>query len=179
VQELSAELTHVVQADTTDEEAMRELGAADFETAIVAIGTNIEASILTTSVLVDLGVPKIVAKAVTRPHGTILERVGAHRVVFPERDMGVRVAHTVTGRTIDFIQLDPGFALVETTPPKEIVGKTLAGAEVRRRYGVTVVCIKPAGGAFTYATPETIVREDDILVVAGETHHAQAFSERT
>ena len=127
--------------------------------------------------LVDLRIPKIVAKAVTEPHGRILERVGAHRVVFPERDMGQRVAHTVTGRTIDFIQLDPGFVLVETTAPKEVVGKTLAQAEVRRRYGITVVCIKPAGGSFTYATPDTVVQEGDILVVAGETRRAEGFTE--
>jgi trk system potassium uptake protein TrkA len=179
VQEHAADLTHVVQADTTDEAAMLELGVGEFRTAIVAIGNDIEASILTTSVLVDLRIPKIVAKAITRAHGTILERVGAHRVVFPERDMGVRVAHTVTGRTIDFIQLDPGFALVETTAPKEIVGMTLAQAEVRRRYGITVVCIKPVDGAFTYATPDTVVKNGDILVVAGETRHAETFSEMT
>jgi trk system potassium uptake protein TrkA len=177
VQDHAPLLTHVVQTDTTDEGAMRQLGAGDFQTAVVAIGTDVEASILTTSVLVDLAVPKIVAKAITKAHGTILERVGAHRVVFPERDMGVRVAHTVTGRTIDFIQLDPGFALVETTAPAQLVGRTLAEAEVRRRYGITVVCVKPADGAFTYATPDTTVKEGDILVVAGETRHAEAFAE--
>jgi trk system potassium uptake protein TrkA len=177
VQDHAAVLTHVVQADTTDAQAMRELGAPEFGTAIVAIGTNLEASILTTSVLVDLQIPKIVAKAITRAHGTILDRVGATRVVFPERDMGVRVAHTVTGRTIDYVQLDPGFALVETAAPQAILGKTLADAEVRRRYGITVVCVKPKDGTFTYATPDTVVREGDILVVAGETKHAEGFSE--
>jgi trk system potassium uptake protein TrkA len=100
-------------------------------------------------------------------------------VIFPERDMGIRVGHTLTGRTIDYIQLDPGFALVETTAPAEIVGKTLAEAEVRRRYGITVVCIKPAGGSFTYATPDTVVQDGDVLVVAGETKHAESFSELT
>jgi trk system potassium uptake protein TrkA len=179
VQDLAAVLTHVVQADTTDPEAMRELGAPEFQTAIVAIGSDIEASILTTSVLVDFQIPKIVAKAITRAHGKILDRVGATRVVFPERDMGVRVAHTVTGRTIDYIQLDPGFALVETTAPRAIVGKTLAEAEVRRRYGITVVCVKPKDGTFTYATPDTVVQEDDILVVAGETKHAEGFADLT
>ena len=178
VQNHAGTLTHVVQADTTDPVAMRELGAADFSTAVVAIGTDLEASILTTSVLVDLGVQRIIAKAITDAHGTILQRVGAHRVVFPERDMGVRVAHTVTGRTIDYIQLDAGFALVETTAPPAIVGKTLADAQVRSRYGITVVCIKPEGGTFTYATPDTVVEEGDILVVAGETHRAEGFSER-
>jgi trk system potassium uptake protein TrkA len=149
VQSFAGRLTHVVEADSTSVEAMRQLGAEDFPTAVVAIGTDIESSILTTAVLVDLAVPKIVAKAVTQAHGTIL----------------------------DYFQLDPGFALVETTAPRALVGKTLADAEVRRRYGITVVCIKHAGGTFTYATPDTVVEEEDILVVAGETKRAEAFGE--
>jgi trk system potassium uptake protein len=177
VQSFANMLTHVVEADSTDMDAMRQIGAGDFATAVVAIGTDIEASILTTSVLVDLGIPRIVAKAVTGAHGTILERVGAHRVIFPERDMGVRVGHSLAGAMIDYFQLDPGFALVETTAPRVIVGKTLAEAEVRRRYGITVVCVKPEGGSFTYATPDTVVQEGDILVVAGETARAEAFGE--
>lgn len=177
VQSFANVLTHVVEADSTDMDAMQQVGAGDFATAVVAIGTDIEASILTTSVLVDLRVPKIVAKAVTEAHGTILERVGAHRVIFPERDMGVRVGHSLAGAMIDYFQLDPGFALVETATPRAIVGKTLAEAEVRRRYGITVVCIKPEGGSFTYATPDTVVQEGDILVVAGETPRAEAFGE--
>jgi trk system potassium uptake protein TrkA len=168
-------LTHVVEADSTDLETMRQLGAADFGTAVVAIGTDVEASILTTAVLVDLEVRRIVAKAVSEAHGKILERVGADRVVHPERDTGVRVGHSLTGSMIDFIQLDPGFALVETTAPKDLIGRSLAEAHVRQRYGITVVCIKPAGGTFTYATPETVVSAGDILVVAGETHRAEAF----
>jgi trk system potassium uptake protein len=178
VQAFANRLTHVVEADSTDLDAMRQIGAGDFSTAVVAIGTEIEASILTTAVLVDLRVPRIVAKAVTEPHGRILERVGAHRVVFPERDMGIRVGHSLAGAMIDYFQLDPGFALVETEAPQELVGKTLAEAEVRKRYGITVVCVKPAGGVFTYATPETVVNEGDILVVAGETRRAEDFGER-
>jgi trk system potassium uptake protein TrkA len=170
-------LTHAVEADSTDLDAMRQIGASEFATAVVAIGTDIEASILTTAVLVDLDVPKIVAKAVTAAHGRILERVGAHRVVYPERDTGIRVGHSLTGRILDYIQLDPGFALVETTAPTELVGKALGEAKVRQRYGITVVCVKPAGGQFTYATPDTVVHEGDILVVAGETQRAEAFGE--
>jgi trk system potassium uptake protein len=170
-------LTHVVEADATDEEAMRQLGAGEFGRAVVGIGTDLEASILTTSVLAGLEVPDIWAKAITVPHGRILERVGAHHVVFPEHDMGRRVAHLVTGRMIEFVQLDEGFALVELRPPKEIVGRSLADSQVRSRYGITVVCIKPRGGSFTYATPETVPGADDILVVAGETDRAQGFAE--
>ena len=170
-------LTHVVEADTTSVAALRQLGAGDFQTAVVSIGTDIEASILTTAALVDLGVPRIVAKAVSEAHGKILQRVGAHRVVFPERDTGVRVGHSLTGNIMDYIQLDPGFALVETRAPHELVGKALGEAQVRQKYGITVVCIKPAGGSFTYATPDTVIREGDILVVAGETGRAERFGE--
>jgi trk/ktr system potassium uptake protein len=177
VQDFAGMLTHVVEADSTSEAAMRQLGAGEFETAVVAIGTDIEASILTTSVLADLGAPRIVAKAVTAAHGRILERVGAHRVVFPERDMGIRVGHSLAGSMLDYFELDPGFAIVETTVPRALVGKTLAEAEVRQRYGVTVVYVKPAGGSFTYATPDTVAREGDILVVAGEKARAEAFGE--
>ena len=177
VQGFAGVLTHVVEADSTSEAALRQLGAGDFDTAVVAIGTEIEASILTTSVIADLGVRRIVAKAVTEAHGRILERVGAHRVVFPERDMGVRVGHSLAGSILDYFELDPGFAIVETRAPKDLVGKTLAEAEVRKRYGITVVCIKPAGGSFTYATPDTVVNAGDILVVAGEKRRAEAFGE--
>jgi trk system potassium uptake protein len=167
----------VVEADATDIEVMRQLGAGEFGRAVVGIGTDLEASILTTSVLVDLRVPDIWAKAITVPHGRILQRVGAHHVVFPEHDMGRRVAHLVTGRMIEFVQLDEGFALVELRPPKQIVGRTLRDSQVRARHGITVVCIKPEGGRFTYATPETVPGPNDILVVAGETDRAKAFAD--
>ena len=111
------------------------------------------------------------------PHGRILERVGAHDVVVPEHDMGRRVAHLVTGRMIEFLQLDEGFALVELKPPKQIVGRTLSDAQVRTRHGITVVCIKPEGGSFTYATPETVPGPNDILVVAGETDRVEGFAD--
>jgi trk system potassium uptake protein TrkA len=177
VEEYSTLLTHLVEADATDAQALRQLGVADFSTAVVAIG-DIEASILTTANLNDLGVPSIWAKAITPSHGKILERVGAHHVVSPEREMGVRLAHAVTGRMIDFVQLDAGFALLESAAPAEFVGKTLAETQVRKRYGLTVVCIKPCGGAFTYATPDTVVGEGDILVVAGEIARAHEFADR-
>jgi trk system potassium uptake protein TrkA len=177
VQQIADRLTHVVEADATDEDVMRQLGAGEFGRAVVGIGTDLEASILTTSVLVDLKVPDIWAKAVTVAHGRILERVGAHHVVFPEHDMGKRVAHLVTGRMIEFVQLDEGFSLVELRPPKQIVGRSLAESQVRSRYGITVVCVKPKGGSFTYATPDTVPGPNDILVVAGETDRTKRFAE--
>ena len=176
VQRNAEVLTHVVEADATDEQAMRQLGAGEFGRAVVGIGTDLEASILTTAVLSALEVPDIWAKAITMPHGRILERVGAHHVVYPEHEMGRRVAHLLTGRMIEFVQLDEGFALVELRPPKQIVGRSLADSQVRKRHGITVVCIKPKGGAFTYATPETVPGPEDIIVVAGETAKVGGFA---
>jgi trk system potassium uptake protein TrkA len=176
VQAHATKLTHVVEVDSTDIEAMRQLGASDFQTAVVAIGTDLEASILTTSVLVDLGVPNIVAKAISEAHGKILNRIGAHRVIFPERDMGVRVARSLAGRdVIDYMELDPGFVLLETKAPPELIGRSLADSQVRKRYGLTVVSIKSPGKDATYATPETVPQEGDILVVAGETKKVEDF----
>ncbi|MCB1028486.1 MAG: TrkA family potassium uptake protein [Microthrixaceae bacterium] len=171
-------LSHVLEADTTRVETLRQIGADDVSAAVVAIGTDIEASILTTAALVDLGVSTIWAKALTEPHARILERIGATEVVFPERDMGVRVAHQVTGRMIDWFQLDDGFALVESAAPASMVGKSLQELEVRRRFGVTIVSIKPAGATFTYATADTVIGEGDVLLVAADTKAAEEFTKQ-
>lgn len=179
VQLYAERLTHVLQADTTSIDTLRQIGAADFPRAVVAIGSDIEASILTCAGLEDLGVPDIWAKAVTESHGKILERVGAHHVVFPEGDMGRRVAHVVSGRMLDWFQLDEDFAMVETLAPDEIQGRTLSDIGIRKRYGVTVVCVKPVGGVFTYATADTVLQAGDVLVVAGSTDKAEAFARLT
>ena len=177
VQEWSGKLTSVVQADTTSEEAMRQIGAADFPRAVVCIGGSVESSILSVGVLVDIGIPVIWAKALTTAHGRILERVGAHKVVYPEHEMGERVAHMVTGRMLEFFALDDdNFALVETEPPREVVGKKLGTAGIRRDHGVTVVCIKPEGKPFGYATEDTVITPNSRLIVAGETELVERFA---
>lgn len=176
VQEYADHLTHVRQADTTSATVLRQLGAGEFPVAVVAIGNDIESSILTTSALVDVGVPNIWAKAIREDHGRILERVGATHVVYPERQMGIRTAHAVSGRVIDYFELDPGFVLAEVRAPRRLVGKTLAEADIRGRYGVTIVCIKPSGSGFTYATPDTRMEAGDILVVAGDVAQTESFA---
>jgi len=178
VQSYAGRLTHVVEADTTSEEALRQIGAGEFDCAVVGIGTNIEASILTTSVLVDLGVSTIWAKAISVSHGRILERVGATHVVLPEHEMGERVAHLVAGRALNYIEFENGFALVETTPPREYVGKTLGEAGIRKEHGVTVVAIKRRGEDFSYATPDSVIGGDDLLIVAGKSKLAERFAAR-
>lgn len=133
VQALADELTHAAVADTTDEEALRQLGVPDYERAVVGIGSNLEASILTTSLLVDFGVPNIWAKALNHQQGRILQRVGAHHVVLPEHDMGERVAHLVIGRMLDFIQFEDDYAIIKTIAPAEAVGRALGESRLRSK----------------------------------------------
>jgi trk system potassium uptake protein len=179
VQQLSGRLTHVVCADSTDPDALTQLGIAEFGRAVVGIGTDIEASILTTSILSELGVPDIWAKAITLQHGRILERVGAHHVVQPEHDMGERVAHLVTGRMLDYVELDENYALIKTKAPRWADGKTLGELGIRKEYGVTVIGIKKPGSGFTYCTSSTVIQDGDTLLVAGETDKAERFAEET
>lgn len=176
VQQLADQLTHVLEADTTAADVLEQIGARDFDNAVVGIGSDIEASILTTAALADFGVPNIIAKAVTEAHGRILERVGAHTVVYPEHEMGRRIAHLVGGSIIDWFQLDPNFAMVETEAPAETLGQTLAELQVRARYGITVVSVKPRDAGFTYATADTVLEQGDVLVVAGPSKQCEAFA---
>lgn len=179
VQSLADDLTHAVVADTTDEQALRQLGVPDFDRAVVAIGTNLEASILTTSLLVEFGIPNIWAKAINRQQGRILERIGAHHVVLPEHDMGERVAHLVTGRMLDFIQFEDDYAIVKTIAPAEAHDLPLGDSRLRSKYGVTVVGIKRPGEGFTYATADTVVHQGDVLIVAGKTTDVERVANLT
>ena len=177
VQRFAPSLTHVVEADATDSEALRQLGAQDFATAVVGVGTSIEASVLITVNLVDLEIPHIWVKAISEAHGTILKRIGAN-LIFPEHDAGVRAAHLVNGRMLDFIEFDDDFAIVKMYPPAECVGFTLAESHVRSKYGVTVVGVKTPGEDFTYAQPDTRVGPRDTLIVSGHTDLIDRFAAR-
>ncbi|WP_245975949.1 potassium channel family protein [Amycolatopsis palatopharyngis] len=179
VQRFADQLTHAAVADTTDDEALTQLGVREFQRAVVGIGTDIEASILTTSLLDDYGIPNIWAKAVNRQHARILQRVGAHHVVLPEYDMGERVAHLVTGRMLDYIEFEDGYTIVKTIAPEEAIGKPLSESGLRVKYGVTVVGVKRPGGDFTHAEPPTVINRSDILVVAGKRKNVESFADRT
>ena len=176
VQTFADELTHAAVADTTDEEALRQLGVHELTNVVVGIGTDIQASIMTTSLLTDLGVPHILAKAISRQHATILRRVGAHHVVLPEHEMGERVAHLVTGQILNFIQFDDDYVLAKTLAPSVTTDRTLAEADLRRKYGVTVVSIKRPSEPFTHTTADTRVYAGDLLIVAGDARSVKTFS---
>ncbi|WP_439657401.1 potassium channel family protein [Lentzea sp. HUAS TT2] len=179
VQRHADDLTHAVVADTTDAEVMRQLGVDEFQRAVVGIGTNLEASILTTAVLVDFGVSDIWAKAISREHGRILERIGAHHVVLPEHEMGERVAHVVTGRMLDYIEFEDDYAMIKARPPHEAVGKPLGQSKLRGKYGVTVVGVKRPGEGFTYATADTVINSGDVLIVAGKVTDVERMADQT
>jgi trk system potassium uptake protein TrkA len=176
VQSWAGRLTHVVQADTTGGDTLRHLGVQEFERAVVGIGGDIEASVLTVLALSELGVKDIWAKALSGKHGRILERTGAHHVVYPEAAMGRRVAHLVSGKMIDFIEFDDGFAIVKTCAPREAEGKTLAESALRSKYGVTVVGVKRPRTDFTNATSDTAIQESDLLIVSGPMKLVEVFA---
>ena len=177
VQEMSTQLTHAVRADSTSEDAMRQLAVHEFDRAVVAIGTHIEASLLTASLLKNLGISNIWAKAISVAHGRILDQLGISHVVYPEHDMGRRVAHLVKGRMQDFIQFEPDFAMVKTTPPEFLLGLPLSTSGVRRGHGVTVVGVKKPGSSFTHATGETVLEPGDTVILSGRPHDVERFSE--
>jgi trk system potassium uptake protein TrkA len=176
VQKWSERVTHAVQADARSIDALRQIGAQDFSVAVVAVGSSIEASVLITANLVDLKIPQIWAKAISRSHGKILSRIGANHVIYPEAEAGERVAHLVSGRMLDFIEFDDDFAIVKMYPPKPIRGMTLAESSVRRRFGITVVGVKSPGKEFTYATPDTVVSNHDLIIVSGKSALIEKFA---
>lgn len=175
VQNLSDELSDVVQADSTDETALRELGIQNFDSAVVAIGSDLEASILTASLLLQLGVPQVWAKATSTAHGRILNQLGVHHVIFPEMDMGKRVAHMVSGESLDYVPIDDDFVMVKTSAPELFNGKTLAEMKFRSEHGVTVVATKKAGAAYLPSFPETVIETGDEIIVAGRTEKVDLF----
>lgn len=176
VQKWSERVTHTVQADVTKIEALQQIGAQEFSVAVVAVGSSIEASVLITANLVDLGIPEIWAKAISRSHGQILERIGATHVIYPEAEAGERVAHLLNGQMLDFVEVDEDFAIVRMFPPRILLGKTLAQAGIRNEYKITTVGVKKPDESFTYATAETLITEGDQILVSGHPADIEKFA---
>src|SRR5512134_3321007 len=174
VRQLSDVITQAIQLDATDEKALRAAGIADVDVAVVSIGENIESSLLVVMLLRELGIETIVAKAVTPLHGRILEKLGVSRVIFPEREMAVRIAHSlVMPNVIDYIELSRDFSIVEVPAPDAFVGRTLKQLELRPRLGLTLIAIKRqsdgSGGVITNIAPaaDEKIREGDVLALLG------------
>lgn len=176
VQAFAPEITKVVEADCTNSATLQQLGVLDFEAAVVAIGSDIEASVLTVLALSDLGLTNIWAKASNEKHARILERTGATHVVFPEQRMGERVAHLLNERLLDFISFGDEFAIAKLAAPEAIVGLPLMTSECRKKYNVTVVGVKRKGEDFIHAIPDTLIFPHDELVVSGRISDIERFS---
>lgn len=178
IQESIQYTTYAVQADTTDEQALKELGIRNFDAVVVAIGEDIQASMLTTLVLKELGVKHITVKARNELHGKVLYKVGADRVVFPERDMGSRVAHNlVSPNILDFIELAEDYSIVEVVAGEKMNGKSLLDLKIRAKFGINVMAIK--SGSHINIAPQAgdMIQANDILVVVGGNHDLKRFEE--
>lgn len=169
IQEIVGEVTHAIQADAKDEHALKALGIRNFDVVIVAIGKDTEANILVTVLLKELGVKYVVAKARTALQGKVLERVGADKVVYPERDMGMRVAHSlVSSNVLDHIDLSDKHSILEVVAPEVLIGKTLRQSALRAKYDITVMAIKRGDEIMVNPSPDEPIKEGDIIVAVGE-----------
>jgi trk system potassium uptake protein TrkA len=175
VQNLAAELTHVVTADCTSVDTLEELNILDFDRVVVAIGTDIEASILTASTLLEMGVKDVWAKATSDAHGRILRQLGVQHVVFPEKDMGKRIAHQVAGDQLDYVEIDGTFVMAKTEASADFEGKSLTELAIRAKYGVIVVATSHGDDTYEAANPNTVISVNDYLIVAGPKQKIEKF----
>ncbi|HAG08094.1 MAG TPA: potassium uptake system protein [Desulfotomaculum sp.] len=169
VNDITDEITYAVQMDALEENALKSMGIRNFDAVIVAIGQDIQASILVTVMLKEMGVKKVIAKAQTELHGKVLEKVGADLVVFPERDMGERLAHTLIAadNIMDLINLSPDYSIIELKTPPGFIGKTLQETALRKEYGITVIAIRRGLEVIISPEAKQVIRENDILVAIG------------
>lgn len=184
VQGASDFVTEAVQADSMDEKALKAVGIMNVDVAIIGIGTNLEASVLTTLILKEMGIQHIVARAVTDEHGKVLEKVGATKVVFLERDMGARVANSlVSPSVLEHIELSPDFSIMETVPPKEFIGKSIRDLDVRAKHGFNIIGVRSKEPKTQNGTCELnvapkadyIIKQGDIFVIIGSNDNLEKF----
>ncbi|MEE6451628.1 TrkA family potassium uptake protein [Gottfriedia acidiceleris] len=169
--------THAVIADSTNDEALKAIGIGNFDTVIVAIGNDMQSSILTTLVLNELKIEKIVAKALNKRHGEVLKKVGADWVIYPEKNMGERVAHQLMSpNVLNFIELAQNYSIEEIKLPSQMVGKSLKELNIRVEYNLTVIAIKSEGVVNISPSPDEVIHEGDILVMIGENRDLHRFS---
>lgn len=168
VQEISSIVTHAVSADSTDEEALRALGIRNFDVVVVAIGEDIQSSILTTLILKDLGVPVILVKAKSELHGKVLSKIGADKVIYPERDMGTRVAHHLASPNIlEYIELSPDYSILEMQAATPMIGRNLQELDIRAKYRCNVIAIRRGDEMNITPNADDRLTRGDVLVIVG------------
>ncbi|WP_058302444.1 potassium channel family protein [Gorillibacterium timonense] len=177
IQAISQWVTHAVQADPTEEEALRAIGIRNFDVVVVAIGQDIQASILTTLILKELGVKMLIVKAQNELHGKVLRKIGADKVIFPERDMGQRLAHAlISPNILDFIELSDNYSIVEIRATPLLIGKSLKQLDIRAVYGCNVMAIKSIDGKMNITpSADDLIQATDILIVVGRNDDLNRF----
>lgn len=179
VRELSEYVTHAVQMDAMDEAAYKSIGIRNFDVAVVTIGSNIQASIMATLITKDLGVPIVIAKAQNEMHGKVLSKIGADKVIYPERDMGVRVAYNlVTPNILDVIEFSADYSIIETVALHEWEDKTLKELKLSHDYGLTVIAIKRDVDIIISPYAEEMIKKDDVVVVLGHNSNLKKIKEQ-
>lgn len=170
VQQIAGDVTHAVVADSQDKEVLRALGVSDFDCAVVAIGEGLAASVLTTMNLKELGIEHIVCKAHDETHRRVLEKLGADRVVIPEKEHAVRVARSLASHNVlDYIELSPDYGIIEVPAPKNWVGKSLKDLNVRAKLGVNIIAVERGGKTHVSPAADFVILEGDIPVILGDT----------
>ncbi|GGE17787.1 potassium transporter Trk [Marinithermofilum abyssi] len=179
VQDYAQIVTHAVEADSTDENALRALGIRNFDVVVVSIGEDMQSSILTTLILLELGVKKVVVKARNDLQGKVLYRIGAHKVIYPERDMGVRVAHNlISPNILDYIELADDYSILEISAGEFFRGKTLEELDIRAKFGCNVMAIKSGDRINIAPMANDVIHEGDILVVIGHNDDLKKLEEK-
>ena len=180
VQHISDQVTQAIQGDAQDEAVLRSVGARNFDCCVVAVGADMEASILITVMLKEMGAKYIVAKAMTPIHARVLERVGADRVVLPEIDMGQRLAQRLARtNVVDYIGVSDEFSIVEIHPPRSWVGNSLGKLGVRAKHQINVLAIRHGEGGQVDVTPQPdkVIGPDDLLIVIGTNEQVNSVVE--
>ncbi|NLJ84251.1 MAG: TrkA family potassium uptake protein [Halanaerobiaceae bacterium] len=168
VQSIAADLTHAVEADATDPEVLRRFGAENFDVAIVSIGDSSHADVIITMILKELGVPYVIVKARDDLHGRLLKKVGADRVVYPERDMGIRVANNLlSSNIIDYLEFSPDYSIIELPVRDNIIGKNLRELKLRNRYNVNVIAVKRGDEIYISGLADLSFEPGDIMIAFG------------
>lgn len=182
IQKISEKVTHAVTADATDESVLKSLGVRNFDVGVVSISSDIQSSIITTLMLKELGVGYVVAKAKDETHAKVLLKIVADRVVFPERDMGERVAHNLIANNIlEYIELSPEYSILEFAVLQNWAGKDLRDLNLRAKYGVTVVAIRNTNDDKINVSPkaDNKIKEGDILIVIGSNNDLKKLERKT
>lgn len=176
IQEISDRVTHAVQADSTDEDSLRSLGIRNFDVVVVAIGQDVQASIMTTLILKEMNVPTIIVKATSELQGKVLAKIGADKVIFPERDMGRRVAHhLISPHILDYIELSEEHSIVEVRAGPGLAGKSLRELDIRARYSCNVMGIRRGEKLNIAPDADEKLQDRDILVMIGENVNLARF----